>query len=101
MLIPTPRTAAAFSLTPIDTESVDVGTPSVVMVLLPPGRISWDISSSSHTLSTKPVRTNAQSVHVVRNRARHHPEEQRGYIVELDCEGVCWWVGCVGVVEED
>ena len=36
---------------------------------------------SSHTLSTIPVRTNAQSVHVVRRRERHQPVLHKGYIV--------------------
>lgn len=41
-------------------------------------------TSSSQTFSMTPVRTNAQSVQVNRNRARHHPEVHSGYIV--DCE---------------
>ena len=39
------------------------------------------ITSSSHTLSTIPLRTNAQSVHVVRRRERHQPVIHKGYIV--------------------
>ena len=39
------------------------------------------VIASSHTLSTIPVRTNAQSVHVVRRRERHQPLLHKGYIV--------------------
>lgn len=39
------------------------------------------VIASSHTLSTIPVRTNAQSVHVVRRRERHQPVLHKGYIV--------------------
>jgi hypothetical protein len=37
--------------------------------------------SSSHTLSTIPVRTNDHSSHVARSLPRHQPEVQRGYMV--------------------
>ena len=39
------------------------------------------VITSSHTLSTIPVRTKAQSVHVVRRRERHQPVLHKGYIV--------------------
>ena len=39
------------------------------------------VITSSHTFSTIPVRTNAQSVHVARRRERHQPVLHKGYIV--------------------
>jgi hypothetical protein len=56
--------------------------------------------SSCHTLSTTPVRTNAQRLHVVRRRPRHQPEAHRGYkVVETELR-FGWWVaplvGCIG-----
>ena len=74
----------AFSLSGVEPPELDNEIDEALrlnmLALLPfvaTGRVGVG-GSSSHTLSITLVRMNAQSEHVVRRRARHQPEPQRG-----------------------